>query len=92
MDTETRYRLENRRGPWGGRARAVVAGALAILTSAALLIVGVMFSLVVLSILVVLGLGIFAFVWWKTRELRRQLREKPPGGRVIEGEVIRERE
>ena len=31
-----------------------------------------------------------AYLWWKTRALRRQLREHPPGGHVIEGEVVRE--
>ena len=31
-----------------------------------------------------------SYLWWKTRELRRQIREQPRGGRIIEGEVIRD--
>lgn len=30
------------------------------------------------------------YLWWKTRELRRQIREQSQGGRIIEGEVIRD--
>jgi len=67
-------------------------GALAFATGAIMIVVGVMFSLIVLAVVSVLALLIFGYVWWKTRDLRRQLRERPPGGRVIEGEVIRERE
>ena len=30
-----------------------------------------------------------SYLWWKTRELRRRIREQPPqGGRIIEGEAI----
>ena len=31
-------------------------------------------------------------LWWKTRALRRQMREHPPGGRVMDGEVISDAE
>ena len=92
MDTETRFRLDDQRTPPGGRGKGIVAGALAIVTGAALVVVGVMFSLVLVAVVTVLGLALFAYVWWKTRELRRRLRERPPGGRVIEGEVTREAE
>ncbi len=92
MDTETRFRLDDHRAPPRGRGRGVVAGALAIVTGAALVVVGVLFSLFLVAVVTVLGLALFAYVWWKTRELRRRLRERPPGGRVIEGEVTREAE
>ncbi|HUL42431.1 MAG TPA: hypothetical protein VLV32_11095 [Burkholderiales bacterium] len=58
--------------------------------AAALLIVAFMFSLLVFAILVIAGLLAWGYLWWKTRELRRQMRERPPGGRVIEGEATRE--
>ena len=58
-----------------------------------------MFSAVLLVILAVVGVSAWAYFWWKTRELRRQMREFPPrdaaqdvrqeGGEVFEGEVIR---
>ena len=60
--------------------------------AAGLLIAALIFSLVVAAVIVTGGLLIWSYVWWKTRELRKQMRERPPGGRVIEGEVIRDSE
>jgi hypothetical protein len=71
---------------------------------AGLLVVGFMFSLVVFSILLVTGLIAGGYWWWKTRDLRRELRARmdqmaqqaqgtqdaQAGGRIIEGEVIRD--
>ena len=60
-------------------------------SGAVLLVVAFMFSLLVFAILVTVGLLVWSYLWWKTRELRRQIRERPPGGRVIEGETIHDR-
>jgi hypothetical protein len=60
-----------------------------------------MFSLLVFAVLLVAGLVVGGWWWWKTRHLRRELRERmaqmaqevqdeQAGGRVIEGEVIRD--
>ena len=84
-------------GPLGKLAAAVV-GAVA-------LAVGLMFSLVFVVVVVVAGIGIWAYFWWKTRALRRHLREQaeqaafgqqPTGadepsreGDVIDGEAVR---
>ncbi|HVS25819.1 MAG TPA: hypothetical protein VHE58_00670 [Burkholderiales bacterium] len=59
-------------------------------SGAVLLVVAFMFSLLVFAILVTGGLLVWGYLWWKTRELRRQMRERRPGGRVIEGETIRD--
>lgn len=90
--------LPQGREPQGffGKLVAVVAGAV-------LLVLGLMFSLVIIAVAVAFGLAIWGWIWWKTRALRQQMREQmdaqmqrpfdePPatGGRVIEGEVIRE--
>ncbi|HVY05081.1 MAG TPA: hypothetical protein VHB46_03795 [Burkholderiales bacterium] len=58
----------------------------------AAVVVAVAFTLSIVVLATVAGIGVVAgaYVWWKTRALRRQLRENPPGGRIIEGEVIRE--
>ncbi|MGH8619795.1 MAG: hypothetical protein ACREUW_19060 [Burkholderiales bacterium] len=72
----------------------------------ALLVAGFMFSLALFGALIIIGLGVWVWFWWKTRALRRHLREQmeaqgggtmsgmrddlPPGGRIIEGEVIRD--
>lgn len=57
-----------------------------------LLVLGLMFSAVVLAGLVVIGLAVWAYLWWKTRDLRRAMREapvdRPPGGDIIEGEAV----
>lgn len=61
---------------------------LGVVAGAALIVLGVMFSVVLLAVLVVAGLVAWGYVWWKTRELRKAMRERPPGGQVIEGEVV----
>lgn len=61
---------------------------LGVLVGAALLVLGVMFSVVLLAVLAVAGLAAWGYFWWKTRKLRRALRERPPGGQVIEGEAV----
>ncbi len=60
-----------------------------------LLIIGLMFSAVLLVALVVVGSLGGAWLWWKTRHLRRQMREQrqtsaddTPQGRIIDGEII----
>ncbi len=68
-----------------------------------LLVAGLMFSAVLLVFIVSAGLIIFSYFWWKTRALRRQMREQMSQqtmdgtaheveagkGEIIEGEVIR---
>ncbi|MEZ5614517.1 MAG: hypothetical protein R3E35_04815 [Rhodocyclaceae bacterium] len=71
---------------------------LAFAAAAVLLAASLMFSLLLFAAALVAGLLIWGWLWWQTRELRRQMREQPgegmagppPGGRVIEGEVIRD--
>lgn len=72
-------------GPMGPVGRLIAAAAWLVLVLAAFA-----FSLVLFAGVVVVGLLIGGWLWWKTRDLRRQLRERPPGERVIDGEVIRD--
>jgi hypothetical protein len=60
----------------------------ALLAGVILLIVGFMFSMVILAVVVVVGLAVWAYLWWKTRDLRKAMRERPAGGHVIDGEVV----
>jgi hypothetical protein len=65
----------------------VVLGGVVVLASA--FVVSLVF--VAIGLTVVLGFG--GYLWWKTRELRKQLRarmeeQQQPAGRIIEGEVI----
>lgn len=59
----------------------------ALLAGAVLLVLGFVFSLVALAVIVVLGLAVWAYLWWKTRKLRRTMKEQTPGGRIIDGEA-----
>jgi hypothetical protein len=61
---------------------------LALLTGAILLILGFMFSVVVLAVIAVLGLAGWGYLWWKTRKFRRAMQEQAPDGEVIDGEAI----
>lgn len=67
-----------------------VGKALALVASLVLLVVGFMFSVVLLAVIAVGGLLAWGYVWWKTRALRRAMREpeRPADGQVIEGEAI----
>ena len=64
----------------------------ALLGGAILLLLGLMFSVVLFSVVAVVGLAAFGFFWWKTRELRRRVREQATaaevGGQVFEGEAV----
>jgi UPF0716 family protein affecting phage T7 exclusion len=62
---------------------------LALVAGVILLIVGFMFSVVLLAIVAVAGLVAWSYFWWKTRALRKAMRERPfPDGQVIEGEAV----
>ena len=56
--------------------------------SVAVLVATFMLSLVIFTAVAAIVLIAGGYLWWKTRALRRQMREQPPDGRVIEGEVI----
>ena len=63
-----------------------------VLVTVAVFGVALMFSVVFFAVIVTVGAVAWAYLWWKTRAVRKQMREHPPtgGGMVIEGEVIRE--
>ncbi len=54
----------------------IVGKIFAVLAGTVLLVLGLMFSLVIIAVAVAIGLVIWAWVWWKTRALRRQMREQ----------------
>jgi UPF0716 family protein affecting phage T7 exclusion len=61
---------------------------LAAIAGAILLVLGFMFSLVILVLIAVAGLAAWGWFWWKTRELRKAMKQRPAGGHVIDGEAI----
>ena len=60
----------------------------ALMVGTVLLIVGLMFSLVLFAIIVAVGLAAWGYFWWKTRKLRKVMREQQTVGHVIDGEAI----
>ena len=87
----------------GGQPPGPLAKVVTFLLGAALLVVGFMFSLVALAVVAVGAVLAGTWFWWKTRALRREMREQmrqqqpsgaseqqPFAGRIIEGEVIRD--
>ena len=87
---EERSTLIGRDARFSTNAPGLPVKVLTFVSAAVLLVVAFMFSLLVFAILVTVGLLFWGYLWWKTRELRRQMREQQPGGRVIEGEAIRD--
>lgn len=53
-----------------------------------LLVLGLVFSAVLIAVVAVLGLAAWGYLRWKTRKLRRTMAEPPPEGQVIEGEAV----
>jgi|SRR3954462_1908749 hypothetical protein len=91
---EPRARIDYR-GSALSRARQIALKSLLVVGGAVMLASAFLVSLVffVIALAVVLVFG--GYLWWKTRELRRQLRARAQerhwqqsGGRVIEGEVV----
>lgn len=70
----------------------------ALVVTAALIVFGFMFSVLLIAFIVTAGAAGFAYLWYKTRALRRLMREQAVDssandadafkGEIIEGEVI----
>jgi len=81
------------------RPPSVLRKAGAMVATVALAGVALMFSAVLLTLVLSIGAMAFAYLWWKTRDLRKQMRNMPPRdatmetevfeGEVIEGEAVR---
>jgi len=60
----------------------------ATLLATALVVVGFTFSLVILVVAAALGVIALGYVWWKTRALRRALRQQMAEARAAQSTVI----
>jgi len=83
----------------GNKAPGLLGKVVAFILSLGLFALAFMFSLAALAVVAVVGVLFAGWFWWKTRALRRQLREQgavfetsesAESGQIIEGEVIRE--
>jgi protein-S-isoprenylcysteine O-methyltransferase Ste14 len=75
------------------QAKHLVLKALIVVGGTVMLVSAFMVSLIFVAIGLAVVLLFGGYLWWKTRELRKQLRvrmqeQSQPAGRVIEGEVI----
>lgn len=85
-----------------GQKPGLLAKVISLLLAAGIVVLGFMFSLVALVIVAVFGLGLAVWFWWKTRAIRKLIREQQPmddagvsrsaaqAGDIIEGEAVRE--
>jgi hypothetical protein len=64
----------------------LLTAAFGVLALAGVLVFSVLAFVAVTAVALVVG----AYLWWNTGAQRRQMRERPPGGRIIQGEVIRD--
>lgn len=81
--------------PAGAKPRTLLGKAAALLAGGVILVLAVMFSLVALAVLAIGGTAFAGWLWWKTRAVRRAMRDgaATTGRRddqVIEGEFVRE--
>ena len=90
MTEEEKLEFARNHARFGVQTPSLLGRIVAVTLGAVFLILAFMFSLVVLVVAVTGGLLAWAYLWWKSRKLRQQIREQPAGMRIIEGEVIRE--
>lgn len=62
--------------------------ALATVTGIALLILGIMFSVVIIPLIALAGALALGYVYWKTRALRKAMAQAVQESSVIEGEAV----
>lgn len=77
-------------GRVGSRVQSVVGKTLAVVGAGVLVVSAIALSLVVFAIVLTGLVAGGAYLWWKTRKLRRATRTRFAEGDVIEGVVIRE--
>jgi Flp pilus assembly protein TadB len=60
----------------------------AFVATATVIGLALMFTVTVFAIFLAAGLIALVYVWWKTRELRKQMSNFPPRDMVMEGEMV----
>jgi uncharacterized protein HemX len=70
---------------------SLLAKVLAVVIGAAVLVVGFAVSLVMLAVVLGAGIVIGGFVWWKTRDLRKQIREQAIRAQQTHEQQVRQR-
>lgn len=81
-----RIGYDGRRLGWS--MRSFVGKSLALAAAAVFLLSAIAISIVAFVVIVTGILVVGAYIWWKTRDLRRRIRTSNLEGNVIEGEII----
>ena len=104
MTTEEQMKFSQRYARFNLQPQSVFGKLLTLVFGGAFLVLAFMFSLVALAIVAVGGMLLWGWLWWKTRAVRKLIREQgitpesmargngrsDSGGYIIEGEAIRE--
>lgn len=98
--SEEQLRFRQFQAAFGKPPQTVLGRVLTFTAGTALLVLALMFSLVAFSVIAIGGAIAGTWLWWKTRDVRKQMQEqmqqhasqRPTSGYIIEGEVIREEE
>lgn len=94
MTMEEQMKFSQRYARFNRQPQGLFGKILTLVVGGAFLVLAFMFSLVVLAVVAVGGLLLGGWLWWKTRAVRKAMREQrqqPANeGYIIEGEVIRE--
>jgi predicted membrane protein len=77
------------KGSVGSRIRDVFLRVIAIVLVAALVAGAFVVSLVFFAVAFAVALVVVGYFWWRTRHLRKQMRQRVDGRDVIEGEVLK---
>ncbi len=91
---QTRYVLNG-----SGKSQSPLRKLMTLIMAVAILALAVMFSVVLLTVIAVVGALAWLYLWWQTRKLRKQMRDFVPremrhesrrsDDALFEGEVIR---
>ena len=90
LTNEEQFRLSGSERRFSIPSGGMVGKILATVVSAAVLVVTFMLSLVIFAGVVAIALIAIGYVWWRTRGLRADMRDRRQGGRVIDGLATRE--
>jgi len=60
----------------------------AIIATAVLIGFALMFSMLFIAVALSAGVVVWSYLWWKTRNLRKQMRNFHPADEAINGEII----
>ena len=79
MTTEEQMKFSQRYARFNTQPQSLLGKVLTLVLGAAFLVLAFMFSLVALAVVAVGGTMLWGWLWWKTRAIRKQMREQGPG-------------